>query len=138
MKDRRREREKALQMLYEADIGEVHGGVEGNNTLREGTLSRVAPEERYAHFLAAGALEKRHEIDSAIESCSENWSVERMSVIDRNILRLAVYELLYCLETPYKVVIDEAVELAKTYGTEESSAFVNGVLDKVYREAASK
>lgn len=137
MKDRHREREKALQMLYEADIGEVHGGVEGK-TMREGTSSQVAPEERYAHLLAAGVLEKRHEIDSAIESCSENWSVERMSVIDRNILRLAVYELLYCPETPYKVVIDEAVELAKTYGTEESSAFVNGVLDKVYREAASK
>lgn len=137
MKDRHREREKALQMLYEADIGEAHGGVEGN-TAREGGSSRVAPEERYAHLLAAGVLEKRHEIDSAIESCSENWSVERMSVIDRNILRLAVYELLYCPETPYKVVIDEAVELAKTYGTEESSAFVNGVLDKVYREAASK
>lgn len=137
MKDRHREREKALQMLYEADIGEVHGGVEGN-AAREGTSSHAAPEERYAHFLAAGVLEKRHEIDSAIESCSENWSVERMSVIDRNILRLAVYELLYCLETPFKVVIDEAVELAKTYGTEESSAFVNGVLDKVYREAASK
>ena len=137
MKDRHREREKALQMLYEADIGELYGGVEGN-TMREGTSSHVDREERYAHLLAAGVLEKRHEIDSAIESCSENWSVERMSVIDRNILRLAVYELLYCPETPYKVVIDEAVELAKTYGTEESSAFVNGVLDKVYREAASK
>lgn len=131
MKDRHREREKALQMLYEADIGE-------GNAAREGSPTHAAPEERYARLLAAGVLEKRHEIDSAIESCSENWSVERMSLIDRNVLRLAVYELLYCPETPYKVVIDEAVELAKTYGTGESSAFVNGVLDKVYREAAAK
>ncbi|MEK7679862.1 MAG: transcription antitermination factor NusB [Deltaproteobacteria bacterium] len=137
MKDRHKEREKALQLLYEADIAEGYSGVEGN-TGRKGSSSHVADEERYARVLVAGVLEKRPEVDSAIESCSENWSVERMSVIDRNILRIAVYELLYCLEMPYKVVIDEAVELAKTYGTEESSAFVNGVLDKVYREAASK
>ncbi len=137
MKDRHREREKALQMLYEADVAEGYGGVEAGRG-REGSSSQVSDEEGRARLIVSGVLEKKAEIDSAIESCSDNWSVERMSVIDRNILRIAVYELLFCLETPYKVVIDEAVELAKAYGTEESSAFVNGVLDKVYRDAASK
>ncbi|GMR05145.1 MAG: transcription antitermination factor NusB [Thermodesulfobacteriota bacterium] len=125
---RHRSREKALHLLYRLDIseGETTGG--------------TAPleEEDYGAALAAGVTAHGAEIDKLIEDFCENWSVDRMAVVDRNILRLAVFELLYRREVPYKVVIDEAVELANRYCSEDSGAFINGVLDRIFKDFITK
>ena len=128
MNIRRKARETALQVLYKIDINqgessEVFGP--DMETLAPGTEAR-----RYCELLVRGVVDHGREIDSVIEANSENWTLERMAVVDRNILRVSVFELLYT-ETPYKVIIDEAVELAKRYGSEESSAFINGIIDKI-------
>jgi transcription antitermination protein NusB len=132
MNIRHKAREIALQILYKVDIaqnerGEVESYME---SLHPGTEAR-----RYCEGLVSGVMGKRGAIDGVIEGFSENWKMDRMAVVDRNVLRLAVYELLYVEDVPFKVVIDEAVELAKRYGSDESGAFINGVLDKVHREA---
>lgn len=120
-------------MLYSIDIAEESGaGVE--------PLQGVQPPEGvkdYAEALVRGVLEKKGDIDRVIEISSDNWSVERMPLVDRNILRIAVYEMRYS-DVPFKVAIDEAVELAKRFGTDESGAFVNGILDRMHREAEEK
>ena len=136
LKSRRKAREKALQILYKVDIAEC--GPEDNfaSADEDASLSEGALE--YCTALVNGVIGKRSEIDGLIESSSENWRLDRMSVVDRNILRVAVYELRYLPETPYKVIIDEAVELAKRYGSDQSGAFINGVLDRVYRDTLAK
>jgi N utilization substance protein B len=85
----------------------------------------------FARELLAGVLGNRAAIDSCIESKSKNWSVSRMSRVDLNILRLAVFELLYCPDIPKNVTINEAIEVAKKFGAEDSSSFVNGILDEI-------
>jgi len=85
----------------------------------------------FALELVRGVLDFREEIDKRIRSLSEHWRLERMSIVDRNILRLGAYEVLYRPDIPPKVTIDEAVELAKEYGDEKSGSFVNGILDKL-------
>ncbi|MDO8427121.1 MAG: transcription antitermination factor NusB [Deltaproteobacteria bacterium] len=133
MNIRRKARETALQVLYKMDIAESNAGesIESDmEALTPGTEAR-----RYCEALTRGVLEKKKIIDGIIEGCSENWTLERMAVVDRNILRIAVYELEYCGDVPYKVIIDEAVELAKRYGSEESGAFINGVLDNIRKAA---
>ncbi len=87
----------------------------------------------FARGLVHGIFARIEAIDETISRHSENWSVDRMAVIDRNVLRLAVFELTCSEETPFKVVIDEAVELSKRYGGEESGTFVNGILDNVVK-----
>lgn len=128
-------RETALQALYRMDIAEV--GREqfecDPEVLPHGTEARS-----YCEALVNGVMENRKEIDSIIEEFSENWTVDRMAVVDRNILRLSIYELMYSDAVPFKVIIDEAIELAKRYGSEESGAFINGVLDKARKNAAAK
>lgn len=89
--------------------------------------------EEFARRLAFGTLAHREEIDELISSHADNWRLPRMAVVDRNILRMGVYEFLYEPETPKKVVINEAIEIAKRYGSTESAQFVNGVLDAVRR-----
>lgn len=81
--------------------------------------------------LVLGVREFQHEIDSLIERFSENWKLSRMSRVDRNVIRIAVYELLHCDDIPPKVSINEAIDIGKRYGTEDSGAFINGVLDGV-------
>ncbi|MBI5903735.1 MAG: transcription antitermination factor NusB [Deltaproteobacteria bacterium] len=131
MNVRSKARESALQILYRIDIAEG-----GNDEALGPEMRGLAPgseARRYCSEIVKGVTEGKDVIDREIEKYSENWSVERMAVVDRNILRVAVYELLFCREVPYKVVIDEAVELAKRYGSEDSGPFINGVLDRVYR-----
>jgi N utilization substance protein B len=89
----------------------------------------------YAEALVNGFDSRRAEVDAAIESRSLNWRMYRMPVVDRNILRIAVYEMLFREDVPAKVSIDEAIELAKKFGAEESRAFINGILDRVYNDA---
>jgi N utilization substance protein B len=87
--------------------------------------------EEFSNRLITGACENIEGIDSIINRYSEHWRLSRMSTIDRNILRMAIYELVYLRDIPPPVTINEAVELAKKYGTEESGAFVNGILDRI-------
>jgi transcription antitermination factor NusB len=94
----------------------------------------VVPESMrpFSRQLVLGVLEHRKELDKLIRQSSRNWRLERMSHVDRNILRLGVFELRFMKDIPPKVTIDEAVELGKRFGTEESAAFINGILDSIF------
>jgi N utilization substance protein B len=124
---RRRGRELALQILYQheltgTDIDQIVAAFED--------LQKAPPvARRFAEELARGVLSRREEIDERLESQADNWRLVRMAIVDRNVLRLAMYELMFEDETPPAVVIDEAVEIAKRFGSERSSQFINGVLD---------
>lgn len=85
----------------------------------------------FASLLCRGVFENLDAIDSTLNGCSENWKVSRMSIIDRNILRLSVYEMVFLSDIPVPVTINEAIEVAKEFGSETSAAFVNGILDKI-------
>lgn len=126
--ERHRARMQALQMLYQREIT----GVSTQRIVSEESYSTEdgVPDE-YARSLAHGVEEHLREIDGLLGQVSEHWSVSRMPVVDRNILRLATYELLWVPEVPPSVAINEAVELAKVYGGEDSSKFVNGVLGRI-------
>jgi N utilization substance protein B len=88
---------------------------------------------RFSEQLVLGVFERRGNLDPLISDAAEHWRVERMAVVDRNVLRMAIYEMLYDAQTPAAVAIDEAIEVAKKYGSAESGAFINGVLDAVRR-----
>jgi N utilization substance protein B len=88
--------------------------------------------------LIKGVIEKKQKIDPLIEQYSSNWKLSRMSCVDRNIIRIAVYEMLYCDDIPPKVSINEAVDIGKLFSTEESGAFINGILDGIYQHDMSK
>lgn len=132
MSVRRKAREAALQALYKIDLS---GGGPTGEGLELEALAPGTEARRYCETLVAGVASNRLALDSAIERHSENWSVERMPVVDRNILRIAAWELLYGKDVPYKVVIDEAVELAKKFGSEESGPFINGIVDRLRKAA---
>jgi N utilization substance protein B len=122
----------ALQLLYARDhdpTADVAGQAVGWASEFELELEPAA--QQFARDLVAAATDKTAEIDAAITAASRNWRLERMSRVDRNILRLGACELIAFRDVPVKVVINEAVELAKRFGTAESSAFVNGVLDRI-------
>lgn len=125
---RSRAREMALQMLYQQDLNpDVPTG-----TVRELIVERLNDESlsRFAWSLFAGVMESRPALDAKIEAAATNWSLKRMAPTDRNVLRLGAFELLYT-DTPPKVIIDESLELAKRYGSAQSSPFVNGILDRL-------
>ena len=125
---RRKAREIALQTLYQLDIAN------GEDVGKAEEAAEVSDDDRaFSALLVRGTRENIAAIDEVIGKCAEHWSIKRMAVVERNILRLAVYELCYQKETPYKVVIDEAVELAKKFGSEDSGGFINGILDRVCR-----
>ena len=126
---RRKAREIALQVIYSADLS----GTEIKDTLN--LYWEQNPDEHevveFANILAVGAMDNLKRIDELITKYTKNWNLNRMASVDRNILRVAIYELIFYKETPVNVVINEAVELAKNYSTSESGGFVNGILDKV-------
>ncbi|MBA3457196.1 MAG: transcription antitermination factor NusB [Deltaproteobacteria bacterium] len=132
MGSRRTGRAYALQLLYARD-GDPATDVTGAAVSWADAFDlEVEPGAQvFARDLVAAATEKSAEIDELIASASKNWRIDRMSRVDRNILRLGACELLAFRDVPTKVVINEAVELAKRFGTAESSAFVNGVLDRI-------
>ncbi|HEX9636044.1 MAG TPA: transcription antitermination factor NusB [Acidobacteriota bacterium] len=131
MGSRRKGRELALKILYQKEAR----GAELAITLASfWSQNPVDSETRaFAERLAEGVIEHSAEIDELITASAHHWRLDRMYAIDRNLLRLAVFELVYELETPPKVVINEAIEVAKRYGTQKSPHFVNGVLDGVKR-----
>ena len=120
-------RSQALQLLFQAEANSraVLDVLDGEYALSQGPL------DDYARRLALGADERRPDLDAVIAARSTGWSVPRMNAVDRNLLRLALYEMLYVDEVDIAVTIDECVELAKAYGTDESSRFVNGILGRV-------
>ncbi|HEY4244209.1 MAG TPA: transcription antitermination factor NusB [Kofleriaceae bacterium] len=129
---RRTGRAYALQLLYARD-GDASADVAGAASAWADAfeLELDADALAFARSLAESATEHAARIDELVAGASKNWRIERMSRVDRNILRLGTCELLASLDVPVKVAINEAVELAKKFGTAESSAFVNGVLDRV-------
>jgi N utilization substance protein B len=123
----------ALQMLYQSDVG----GAEGEQVLAEFRPTEYSADAdrafSYARSLVEGTLSHRQEIDDLIRQQAEHWRLERMPPVDRNILRLAVYEFLYQTDVPKLVILDEAIELAKEFGSEQSGRFVNGLLDGILK-----
>jgi N utilization substance protein B len=125
---RTRSREWALQLLYQAEfLGHRQG--EAIRFYRHFEDRGEVPA--YLIKLVEGVAAHQEELDALIRQYSEHWRLERMAAVDRNLLRLALYELLHEPEVPAKVVINEAVELAKRFGSEESGSFINGILDRV-------
>ncbi len=131
MGKRRKARELALQALFQIDFY----GSEETDSLNYFWREQKVSEEvlRFAQKLVEGVCRRRQEIDQLIEEHSENWKLSRMSRVDRNILRMAVLELLEMEDIPCKVTIDEAIELGKKYGTSDSGAFINGILDQILK-----
>ncbi|MDP3182469.1 MAG: transcription antitermination factor NusB [Desulfobaccales bacterium] len=126
---RSRCREWALQFLYQREFAGQRREDELNGFWSH--FQKEAKPPDYLTALVTGVASHQPELDALIARYSEHWRLERMGAVDRNLLRLAIYELLYQPEIPPKVVINEAVELAKKYGTEASGAFVNGLLDRI-------
>ena len=123
---RRKSRELALQCLYQVDQGGQHD--KGVQIIKD---NFEAPKKAviYAEQLSNGVNQHRLELDGLIEKYAVNWRVARLDVVDRNILRIAFYEMLYSVDVPKEVAVDEAVEIAKRFSADESPAFINGVLD---------
>ena len=152
MRKRTRCREFALQILYQIDISdcpvrEILDDFWLDRTdlaLSDKEIEAVEENKKdpnvrgYTERLVLGTLEKCKEIDCLIERYAENWEIGRMAYVDRNILRLSAYEMLYLEEIPMKVAINEAVELAKRYGESDSSKFVNGILDRIAKTECKK
>lgn len=126
---RRQAREDALKLLYLRDL--CGSDAEAAETIIYNGAPPAGEILDFVRELFGGVASRVAEIDARIEEYSENWTLDRMNVVDKNILRLAVYELLGLGDTPPKVVINEAVELAKTFSGDKAKLFINGVLDKI-------
>jgi transcription antitermination protein NusB len=136
MGKRRSSRELALKFLYQFELNE--GDLDEQIKL---FLERNSPQEDVENFmkgLVVSLIDKMQEIDKTIQKFSDHWVLDRMTVIDRNILRIGTFELLFSFSTPPKVVINEAIDIAKKYGNEDSPQFINGILDRVYKEIGQK
>lgn len=128
MLERTRARKQALQILYQREIT----GESVESILESGSYNREDGEPaEYSRQLALGTEAVLGDIDTMLADISEHWTVSRMPLVDRNILRLATYEILHVDDVPASVSINEAVEMAKTYGGDDSSKFVNGVLGRM-------
>lgn len=136
MGKRRKARECALQILYQLEF---------DNTRLEKTILQYwenkkasLPIKEYCNWLVKGIIAHQDEVDKRIQSTSRNWRLSRMGLVDRNILRIAVFELLYEKSIAPPIVIDEAIEIAKKFSGEEAAVFVNGVLDGVNRKISQE
>jgi len=127
MHERRKAREVALQVLYGLNF--VNLDVEKALELFWGNFVAPKAAKEFAATLVLGTWEHREQLDRLIDDCSDNWSLGRMSKVDISILRMAVFEFLYCEDIPPKVTINEAVDLGKMFGSENSGSFINGILD---------
>ena len=129
MKSRTRGRELALQFLYQVDLRGKSALGERDLFLKEEEQDKEA--RKFAEARIEGVLESQAELDRTIQEVAQNWDISRMAVIDRNVLRLAAFELLHCKDIPPKVAINEAIEIGKRFSTSNSGAFINGILDKI-------
>lgn len=133
MSGRRRSREAAVKILYQADLA---GGGDVGEAVDDYFIAEPpgSPGRDFTESLVRGVMERLGEIDSKLSGLLERWTLDRLGYIERAILRMALYEMHYEPATPDKVVIDEAVEIAKRYCAADSAGFVNGVLDRAMRE----
>jgi len=127
MRKRRHARESALQILFQLEFNSDRPDAV-NDTFWENRASDDK-ELEYCRFLVRGVMAHREEIDNEIQANSRNWKIERMDIIDRNILRMAAFELMYEKDLAAAIIINEAIEIAKKFGSEGSGIFINGVLD---------
>lgn len=129
---RRKSRELALRMLYQLETNS------SNPELALENYCNIFPYQQdvvdYAGSLMLGVKKDREIIDTYIQDASEHWKINRIAFVDKNILRIGIYEMLFSEDVPPKVAIDEAIELAKKYGNEDSGNFINGVLDRVFKD----
>jgi N utilization substance protein B len=132
---RRKAREYALQMLFQWDI--THDTIEQIAATFWENSEELPAVRNFAQLLAAGTVEHVETIDRLIARHTEHWRLDRMAVVDRNLLRLATQEFLYDRETPKSVVINEAIEIAKRFSSQESPQFINGILDGIRKEVDS-
>jgi N utilization substance protein B len=134
MTRRRRARELALQFLYQLDVNAAADPTpyDADFWAQQGVVDEST--QQYTRTLVQGAKIHQPKIDELITRSTEHWDLERMAVVDRNILRVAVFELGWEQDIPPKVAINEAIEIAKKFGTRESGRFINGVLDRIHRE----
>jgi N utilization substance protein B len=135
--NRRRAREYALRALFQREF------TGSKQELLPDEGPSVAPgekreTEKFADALVQGTIDNMEQIDRIIKEAAEHWEMERMAAVDRNILRFAVYEILYRNDIPSSVTINEALEIAKKYSSLESVPFINGLLDKIARDAGKK
>lgn len=136
---RRRARECGLQILYQLDVGRYFDGAEKpelDSTLAEfwASFEPVTDDERvYAERLVRGVVSEVEAVDLALSRVSQNWKLARMAAVDRNLLRLAAYEMLWCADVPRAACINEAVEIAKRFSGQDSASFINGLLDQLPR-----
>ncbi len=136
MGSRRKSRELAMQALFFMDAGR-----NDSEEMFELFCKNFKPPEKSFDFffkIVKGVIASKSEIDSLIERHSSNWKISRMPRVDRNVMRVAVYELLFCEDIPPKVSINEAIEVAKKFGTDDSGAFINGILDGIRITRASE
>ena len=137
VRKRTRSREIALQMLYMVDVR----GPEALDDL-DAFLDREAMTEpdvaEFARTLVEGTQENLADIDVALTRAAQNWQLRRMAIVDRNILRMAVYEMVHLEEVPAKVSINEAIELGKRFSTAQSGSFINGILDRIRLQSATE
>ena len=130
---RRKGREIAVQILYQMELKSA-SPKEVQGLFWKGEEAATEEVRKFATDLVDGIYRNRIEIDHLIEKHSIHWKLARMAVVDRNILRLGVYELLYLHDVPTSVILNEAIEIAKKFGTEDSGSFINGILDNTAKE----
>jgi N utilization substance protein B len=126
---RRKAREIAVQLLYQMEVnpGEPQEAIE----LFWKGISASQPVKEFVNRVVLGVHGKQEEIDKLIKKHSEHWRLDRMDRVDKSILRMAIFEIMFCADIPVKVAMNEAVDLGKKFGAEESGAFINGILDKI-------
>jgi N utilization substance protein B len=138
---RRHGRECALQILYQMDMQSLLTSVDEASRLKAiadfwGSFDKVGPDDRrFATRLVNGVIQALEDLDKAIEGVSHRWKMGRMAQVDRNLLRMAAYEILYCPDIPKSATINEAIEVAKRFSGQDSFAFINGILDKLEPES---
>jgi transcription antitermination protein NusB len=135
--NRRKSREAALQALFLMEMNPADP-MESSLAVFSENFPVKKGSRPYFLRLVQGVREQKDAIDHLIKDYAEHWRIERMSGVDRNILRLAVFELIYCEDIPPRVAINEAIDLGKQYGTEESGAFINGILDGIFLDRHGK
>jgi N utilization substance protein B len=129
MGTRRQARELAMQALFYMDMQR-----DASEEMLEHFCGCFGPSKKSRPFfikLVNGVLGTKDQIDALVERFSQNWKISRMSCVDRNVMRIAVYEMLYCYDIPPKVSINEAVDIGKKFGTQDSGAFINGIMDSI-------
>jgi len=133
MSARTKARKRALDVLFESEVR----GLELDGTLEDRLAAQEPPVKEYTVDLVRGVTDQRARIDSLLSTYSEGWTLERMPAVDRNVLRIGLYEILYVDDVPDAVAVTEAVNLVRDLSTDESPAFVNGVLGNIVRNKAS-